>query len=302
MKKIFGIIIITIIISIIPITNAQFSIGLEAEQKLIELTVDKSEIIKVKHVVSASKMPVTVNLFNGVIIESIEIKNENGEKREISLTNDGKGTQVITIFPTESNSVIKYDLADKSSLYNNLWTLRTGYTETYSILFPENIKYIFLNNNIIPLENQEGISVNGGGNVIVQYYSELPKTIQKVEWEENQFDVEIITNTQINKFNFEQISKSISFKINEKDEFVTLSIPQELLGGPYVVLLDDEKIRYSKNLENENNILLTIKPDSVGNIEIIGTTVIPEFSMFIPLIMGFLIILTVPFVKKINLH
>ena len=302
MKKIFGIVIISIIISIIPIANAQFSIGVEAEQKLIELTVDKSEKIKVKHVISASKMPVTVNLFNGVIVESIEIKNENDEKKEISLTNDGKGTQVITIFPTKTNSIIKYNLEDKSSLYDNLWTIRTQYNENYSIIFPEDVKYIFLNNNIIPLENQKGISVNGGGNIILQYYSELPKIIQKVEWEENQFDVKIITNSKIDKFNFEQISKSINFKINEKDEFVTLSIPQELLGGPYVVLLDDEKIRYSKNYENENNILLTIKPDSVGNIEIIGTTVIPEFSMFIPLIMGFLIVLTVPFMKKFNLH
>jgi len=302
MKKIFGIVIISIIISIIPIANAQFSIGVEAEQKLIELTVDKSEKIKVKHVISASKMPVTVNLFNGVIVESIEIKNENDEKNEISLTNDGKGTQVITIFPTKTNSIIKYNLEDKSSLYDNLWTIRTQYNENYSIIFPEDVKYIFLNNNIIPLENQKGISVNGGGNIILQYYSELPKIIQKVEWEENQFDVKIITNSKIDKFNFEQISKSINFKINEKDEFVTLSIPQELLGGPYVVLLDDEKIKYSKNFENENNVLLTIKPDLVGNVEIVGTTVIPEFSMFIPLIMGFLIILTVPFVKKINLH
>ena len=302
MKKILGIVIISIIISIIPIANAQFSIGVEAEQKLIELTVDKSEKIKVKHVISASKMPVTVNLFNGVIVESIEIKNENDEKKEISLTNDGKGTQVITIFPTKTNSIIKYNLEDKSSLYDNLWTIRTQYNENYSIIFPEDVKYIFLNNNIIPLENQKGISVNGGGNIILQYYSELPKIIQKVEWEENQFDVKIITNSKIDKFNFEQISKSINFKINEKDEFVTLSIPQELLGGPYVVLLDDEKIKYSKNFENENNVLLTIKPDLVGNVEIVGTTVIPEFSMFIPLIMGFLIILTVPFVKKINLH
>jgi len=265
MKKIFGIVIISIIISIIPIANAQFSIGVEAEQKLIELTVDKSEKIKVKHVISASKMPVTVNLFNGVIVESIEIKNENDEKKEISLTNDGKGTQVITIFPTKTNSIIKYNLEDKSSLYDNLWTIRTQYNENYSIIFPEDVKYIFLNNNIIPLENQKGISVNGGGNIILQYYSELPKIIQKVEWEENQFDVKIITNSKIDKFNFEQISKSINFKINEKDEFVTLSIPQELLGGPYVVLLDDEKIKYSKNFENENNVLLTIKPDLVGN-------------------------------------
>ena len=67
-------------------------------------------------------------------------------------------------------------------------------------------------------------------------------------------------------------------------------------------MLEDEQIRYSKSDENENNVLLNIKPETTGQVTIIGTTVIPEFSMFIPLIMGFLIILTVPFVKKINLH
>ena len=77
---------------------------------------------------------------------------------------------------------------------------------------------------------------------------------------------------------------------------------EELLGGPYVVLLDNEKIKYNKNSIGENQISLSMKPQSPGQITIIGTTVIPEFSMFLPLIMGFLIILTVPFMKKINLH
>ena len=45
-----------------------------------------------------------------------------------------------------------------------------------------------------------------------------------------------------------------------------------------------------------------MKPESTGEITIIGTTVIPEFSMFIPLIMGFLIILTVPAMKKFSLR
>ena len=72
---------------------------------------------------------------------------------------------------------------------------------------------------------------------------------------------------------------------------------EKLLGGPYVVLLDNQKIKYNKYSTDEN-ILLNIKPETVGKVTIIGTTVIPEFSMFIPLIMGFLVILTVPFIKK----
>jgi hypothetical protein len=65
--------------------------------------------------------------------------------------------------------------------------------------------------------------------------------------------------------------------------------------------LDIEKIQYTKS-EIDGYVTLSMKPELTGEITIIGTTVIPEFSMFIPLIMGFLIILTVPFVKKINLH
>ncbi len=77
---------------------------------------------------------------------------------------------------------------------------------------------------------------------------------------------------------------------------------EELLGGPYVTLLDDVKIKHAKFVRDGNIVSLSLKPEATGQITIIGTTVIPEFSMFIPLIMGFLIILTVPFMKKINLH
>ena len=77
---------------------------------------------------------------------------------------------------------------------------------------------------------------------------------------------------------------------------------EELLGGPYVILLNDEKIKYTKSSSKENYVSLSMKPESPGKIIIIGTTVIPEFSMFIPLIMGFVIILTVPFMKKFSLH
>ena len=45
-----------------------------------------------------------------------------------------------------------------------------------------------------------------------------------------------------------------------------------------------------------------MKPESPGQITIIGTTVIPEFSIFIPLIMGFVIILTLPLMRKVSLH
>ena len=83
---------------------------------------------------------------------------------------------------------------------------------------------------------------------------------------------------------------------------VTIILPEELLWGPYAILLNDESIEFKYQEKDENYVILYLNPQSTGQITIIGTTVIPEFSMFLPLIMGFLVVLTVPFMKKINLR
>ena len=304
-KNIFLIVAVFSLILVIPMSHAQLTIGGNAEQKLIEMKLDIDGTVSVKHVVSSSNMPVTVQLFSGTI-SNLVIINEKGEDMfengaNAGIAYDPQGNQSIVIFPSKQNSIIEYNL-ESIIPEDNLLTIQTSYAETYSIIFSDEIEMIFLNNNIIFLENKKGISLNYGGSATIQYYSNIPKIIKEVQWEENKFDVEIITDSKIDKFNFEQTSKSISFQVNEEDKFVTIIMSEELLGGPYLIFLDDEKIKFNKTMKNENNIVLNIKPEVSGEIVIIGTTVIPEFSMFIPLIMGFFIILTMPLIKKINLH
>ena len=304
-KNIFLIVAVFSLILVIPMSHAQLTIGGNAEQKLIEMKLDIDGTVSVKHVVSSSNMPVTVQLFSGTI-SNLVIINEKGEDMfengaNAGIAYDPQGNQSIVIFPSKQNSIIEYNL-ESIIPEDNLLTIQTSYAETYSIIFSDEIEMIFLNNNIIFLENKKGVSLNYGGSATIQYYSNTPKIIKEVQWEENKFDVEIITDSKIDKFNFEQTSKSISFQVNEEDKFVTIIMSEELLGGPYLIFLDDEKIKFNKTMKNENNIVLNIKPEVSGEIVIIGTTVIPEFSMFIPLIMGFFIVLTMPLIKKINLH
>ena len=304
-KNIFLIVAVFSLILVIPMSHAQLTIGGNAEQKLIEMKLDIDGTVSVKHVVSSSNMPVTVQLFSGTI-SNLVIINEKGEDMfengaNAGIAYDPQGNQSIVIFPSKQNSIIEYNL-ESIIPEDNLLTIQTSYAETYSVIFSDEIEMIFLNDNIIFLENKKGVSLNYGGSATIQYYSNTPKIIKEVQWEENEFDVEIITDSKIDKFNFEQTSKSISFQVNEEDKFVTIIMSEELLGGPYLIFLDDEKIKFNKTMKNENNIVLNIKPEVSGEIVIIGTTVIPEFSMFIPLIMGFFIVLTMPLIKKINLH
>jgi hypothetical protein len=235
------------------------------------VNLNKSEIVNVKHVITSSSIPVSVNLFNGVIPESITVTNDNGNEKEFGLSNDEQGNTSITIFPTKSNTIIKYDLEDAATLYENLWTVRVGYSETYSVLFSEEIDLFFLNNSTIQLTNKNGIIVNYGGDATIQYYDQIPKIIEEVSWEEDKFNVEIITNSKIDKFNFDQKLKSISFQVNEKNKFVTVTMEEKLLDSPYSISLNDEKVPYTKSISKENYVSLSMKPQAVGEIVISGS-------------------------------
>jgi len=297
-QKIFLSLMIFALISV-PIANAQ--LGAPAYQKSNQLIIDEFNNIEAKHVIGFSNDPVRINLFEGAITDSITVTNENGKELEFAIVGIGESGSV-TIFSADENTIIKYNVRDMFRYSENLITLNIGYPKTFGILFSEKIDQIFLGNQIIQLGDKKGISINGGGYVNVEYYSEMPKKIQEVQWKEDKFNVEIITDSKIDEFNFDQESKSISFQVNEKNKFVTINMEEKLLGGPYVILLDNEKIEFSQYSIKENYISLAIKPESSGEIMIIGTTVIPEFSMFIPLIMGFMIILTVPLMKKFSLR
>jgi predicted protein tyrosine phosphatase len=301
-QKIISTIIIFSLITVIPTVYGQLGLGAEANQKSIEVFIDKSENVNVKHTVYSSNNPANVPVFFGIIEDSLKITNDEGVEIEFGRTgNDVEGITSLLIFASKENTIIEYSLTDVKTLDNNLWSLNLEYPKTFSIIINNEINSIFLNNNLIELGNKNGITINGGGSINLQHYANVPITIKEVEWEENKFNVEIISNSEIQKFNFNQEEKSITFQIDDENEFVTITMSEELLGGPYVVLLDNEKIQYNL-VKNESTISLNLKPQSTGQVTIIGTTVIPEFSMFIPLIMGFMIILTVPLMKKFSLR
>ena len=299
-QKIIFTIIIFGLITVIPTVYGQLTLGSEAKQELIELKINADGEINVKHIVTSSNMPTTVPLFLGEISNLI-VTNELGEEINSGTANDSQANLSVMVLPSKQNSIITYNI-ENMKINNNLFNTEISYPQKFSVIFEESINLIFLNNNVLFLDDKKGISINGGGNVKIEFYPTESKIIEKATWEENEFDVEIITNSEIQSFNFNQPEKSISFQVNDENEFVTITMSEELLGGPYVTLLDDEKIKYTKSIRDGGIVSLNLKPETTGQVTIIGTTVIPEFSMFIPLIMGFLIILTVPAMRKFSLR
>ena len=299
MSKKFALFFIVSLILVIPSASAQeINASEKANQKLVKVIIDNEGNVNVKHVVSSSNSPKQMNLIDGVI-QNLVITDEEG--KEQALATVGNNNAVI-IFPSQNDSMVEYDLKQVLLQKDNTWTWDFRYLQTTSFILPEELDLIFVNDKPIYLDGKKKGFTCHGCQMILEYSFDGPKKIIEVNWEDKKFLVEIRTVADIENFNFEQSEKLISFKINDSNQMVTTVIPLELLWGPYVVFLDDEKKLFHEYNNNGTHAWISLRPDTAGEITIIGTTVVPEFSIIAPLAIGFLMILIVSFIKKFSLH
>ena len=295
--QIFGLLGILLIISLVPLADAQISIGEKANQKSVEVEINSDDEVHVKHVVRSSNLPQDLELVYGTV-SNISVTNEQGDEELYSMIADDSA---ILLQPSDEELTIEYDLEDVLIKIDNVWTWDFRYLETTTFIIPEKIDLFFVNERPVYLNDKKGFSCHGC-QMILEYTIDEPKNIEYVNWENNEFVVEIMTFAKIENFDFSQQNKEISFKVNDENQFVTTVVPLELLWGPYAVFLDDEKIFFNDNFNNGTHVWINIKPDTTGEISIIGTTVVPEFPIIAPLAIGFLMIMTIPLMRKFSLR
>ncbi len=293
-----GILVIILLVTVIPLVSAQeINIASPGTQRSVEVIISDLGNVHVKHVIASSSSPGQINLIDGTI-QNLIITNKDGKEQ---LVTEISGTNAVMIFPSNSYSIIEYDLEDVLLLKNGIWTWDFLYLQTTSFLLPEEVTLIFTNKRPVYLDEKKGITCHGC-QMILEYSNNESKIFKNINWENNKFVVEIQSNSGIDKFIFDQPTKSITFDVLEENKFVTTIIPLELLWEPYSVFLDDEKIFFSSYINNGTHVWLSMKPETSGEIMIIGTTVIPEFPIIAPLAIGFLMILAMPLMRKFNLR
>ena len=301
MKKIiFSAVFLIFLISFTPISFGQISIGEKAVQKSVEVYISNEGEVHVIHEIRKSNSPKQIDLIEGVI-SNIKVIDEDGKEVLHSVLSDGEKEIGIVVMSSSEDYNVEYDLNNALIKNGNFWEWDFLYLEKTSFILPDELELVFANNYLVFLGDKKGI-VCHGCEMLLQFSFEKNRKYVDVNWEDRKFVVEFLTDTEIEQFVFDQPMKTISFDVNESEKNVLTLIPLELLWGPYAVFLDDEKIRYNDNYNNGTHVWIHVKPETPGTVSIIGTTVVPEFSMFIPLIMGFMIILTVPLMKKFSLR
>lgn len=251
-----------------------------ANQKKIDVIISDDGSVSVQHVVAKTGVPVQLNFIEGSVSDIRVSGPEGGDKQFASIGGGG-----VMLFPSSDEQVVEYVLSDAIEDQDGLWTWDFRYLETTIFHIPESIEMIFIDNRPILLDDIRAFRCHGC-EMSLQFFETDNPQIEEVIWEEYRFTVPITSTTKVESFYFNQPSRTISFDVTKEGKFVTMILPLELLWEPYEVYLNDEKIIFHPHNKNGTHVWLSIKPHQVGTVSIIGTTAIPEFSMFLPLILG----------------
>jgi len=282
---------------------SQISLGIPAEQD-VQVKINDDNSAHVTHLVFKNSQIQTAALVKGTV-SNLQVSGEDGN--DVDYAKGGIDTlMTINLFPARQDVTIEYDLVDLLILKENVWTIDNFfYPREILFLFPEDLDLVFINERPINLGllDAKGIRCHGC-TMTLEYIVNEPIIFQDVIWEDKKFTVEIRTSAEISSFNFEQQTKTISFDVNDENQFITLKIPLELLWNPYRVYSDEEgkQILNHELIIEEGFVQLNIRPDTTGTIRIIGTTVIPEFPLFMPLLIGIIMVIVIHSKKNFSLH
>lgn len=290
-------ILFTLMILIIPMFSSQafaqqLTMGAPVQEQ-IQVRIDKNGTAHVEHIVQG-------NSNSQVIVDTIR-----GNLTNVSVTDMLNNTiqyetiqqmPVAIMLPPEKNmTLIKYDLPNAVKQNDGIWAwnyLTPSDTTSTDFYFPSGMTQIWTNDRPVYI-GENGINIHGDGAKLE--YTIEKTSIQNIRWQNYTLPVEIDSLSDIGNYTFDQSSASCQFQISTPHSFVTIVMPKVLLGAKYTAYINGNHLLTTVFHENDTYSWIGLRPDTNGTIQITGSTVIPEFPMFLPLVIGISMMLILQF-------
>ena len=303
LRKLLSILMISLmLLSVSQVFGQELTMGQKPIED-IKVRIDETGTAHVTHYVKGN---------TAVAIQVITIK---GNMTNFSVTDkDGNSVQYFSVatsqksvlFPPTSRNMtlIKYDLPNVVSLIDGVWKWNymepsdARYTDFY---FPKGVDMVWAYQTPVYLGDQ-GLRQHGNG-VALSYIINEPVTTQNVQWQNNNFIVDIRTLSGLGHYTFDQSKKTYTFDINKPHSFVTVIMPQKLLWAKeFQGKLNGNGTLTNTFHKNGTHIWIGLEPSKAGTIQLTGTTVIPEFPMFVPLVIGITAVIALQFRNRLNFN
>jgi hypothetical protein len=307
MLKLFLILSVTTSILLTSVAfGQQFSVGQRPIEDIV-VTIDENGTAHVVHNVQGNTTnPVQVDMIAGNMT-NFSVTDQNGGSVQYSTVTGSP--MAVLLFPSNINTIlIKYDLPHIVSFNNGIWTWKyydppdAQFTDFH---FPKGVDIIWSNTQDDPSTarpvylGDKGLRQVGNG-FTVEYVINEPVTIQTVQWQDKTFYVGIRTLANAGPPVFDQSAMSYAFDIDQPNAFVTVIMPQELLWGPYAATINTNKTLTNEFHDNGTHAWIGIRPTHSGTVQVTGTSVVPEFPLFVPLAIAISAVVGLRFFNKLN--
>ena len=302
LRKLISILMISMmLLSVSEVFGQELTMGQKPVED-IKVTIDESGTAHVIHYVKGNSIAaVQVNTIKGNMT-NFSVTDQNGDS--VQYFSIAKVQREVLFPPTSRNmTLIKYDLPNIVSLIDGVWKWNytapsdASFTDFY---FPKGVDTIWANDRPIYL-GDKGLRQHGNG-FALDYIINEPMTLQNVQWQNSNFIISIRTLSDLGPYTFDQSAKAYAFDVNNPHSFVTVIMPQELLWGPYQGKLNGNGTLTSTFHNNGTHAWIGFHPSKSGTIQLTGTTAIPEFPLFVPLVIGITAVIALQFRNRLNFN
>ncbi len=197
----------------------------------------------------------------------------------------------------KAGASIKYDFNADEILLFVIHSHKGGQVTNYSAMESNIFDGVF----IAPIEGDYYFLCQNlrTSEAVLKYSIFIDPEKQIIQYEEIQYDIITLSNSNIEILNFSQEDKQILIRIQTPyltPGFANITIPRNLLDGPFNLQGTLTEHRYTQN--NSSSVVTLGTPNGTHDVSIIGTTVVPEIpSPMIFLALAFTSILLVVKIK-----
>ncbi len=301
MKKLFLSLVIAVTIFSTTAAFGQASMGGPPNED-IKISIDENGTAHVEHVVMGNATgAVHVEMVSGNLTNFV-VSDQSGNAVQYSTI--GQNPMSILLLPTQRNAtLIKYDISNAVTNDNGVWKWNyfepsdAAFTDFY---FPKGVDTIWAQDRPVYL-GEKGLRQVGNG-MELTYIINAPETIHTVQWQNQTFDVGIGTLANVSSPVFDQSAKTFAFDVDKANSHVIVIMPKALLWGPYQSTINTNKTLTTPFRDNGTYTWIGITPEQSGTLQITGTTAIPEFPMFVPLVIAISAVVVLRFSNKLSFH
>lgn len=270
-----GITVVIGLVSILQVLGQQASFG-QVSADTVTIEVSKEGDVTVTQDITASTTVSRISV-NPIAKDISDILAVDENALVLSFSDSEEFITIDTLGSANVTLTYSAKIADKVA--SDIWELNYNSTGIQStIVLPVLSEIIYVND--IPIDIVGNILTMPPGETSVRYKIKTVDTKDfPVEWDDREFQVQVVTSAEVQDFRFMQSSKSLELTLDTSMATLVI-IPRSLLGGPYTVSgPGGESMDFRQYYQNSTHSWIRVEPNDIHAMKIVGTTVIPEFPL-----------------------